>query len=1067
MKRRTILAITLAVAVIFAVGAVSSYYYGRSRFVPVAVALLRSVTGLDVNFRDIRFKLGVHPKIQFDDGELLSRNGKLLSFRRLTVFYRYRNLLRSGGLPLVAIVVDGPRVKLPAASDTAVAPHGEASLPSAGSQPTSPQAPHVQGDTGTSGNRRTLPEKGTRAAPTSPGVTQVPTPAPSKPYATQFAELEKQAVETLGRVLATLGKITREFDANDAVALSTDGRTLVRNANLELVHEISTSASWRMKFDSMVPVGAASGVFISGQGKVNPAGSTSHTWAEGDLRFSYDAPTQFAATGGTATTHPTGSLTLVFTDDGQAAATLSLHLAQTVFSSSMLKQPTAPADYFLTAAVVLSHDSLRVDQASLRTNSGPLLQGEGALTGITTLTPQLTFKVGGLELNLAHARLWLAQLKNPPPAAEQLAAYVKSGRLTMEQARLSTQIGDGQKLTADDLIDDLHVVANLSQLGMSFPPAMNLPALTGAQARLALEGSQLTVSDVQARLGNSSVSAGTIVADITSLSGQAEFVAQLKASLSLRELYETALGSNDPRVRNVRQYLKSVDGSASLEAKVKGAAGPGAKFAVSSYAVELRPQRVSLWVRPLPHSLKLLEGTVALVPGLLTVKGLEVADGSSSASLDGSANLAGRRPRLRRLVVDLHQVEMKPWFDVAVKRKEATATGLVDGRISILGTPGVDRDFSMHGELYSSPVWVKLGILRSPVDAQTIVLKLHGRSADMIVEQAEFEGEKAGVEIKIPDVMRPVFQFGITVARLDLHALNFVHFPGHPKPPPKRFSPDTRLFGHVKLDHVQIDRLAFSNVTLDFDRRGNNWTISNISGEAYGGHGLLNVKGRSEDEILDVTGNVQGVDVAWFLTAVRPEAKPALSGRLNATADFRADTNDDFAQTLTGKGAFRVNDGTAYRLRVLARVLSMISVSGLLRGRLPDPFVDGIPFRVLRANLTAKDGVLHTKNLILDGPVLRMSAVGYVDLPSNTLNMTVGVMPFNMIDNVLSYVPFVGSELVGQDSLLAIYVSASGSASDPLVLPAPITSVTKILKKILTLPANIVNSELKPNAPDN
>ncbi len=1020
------------------------------------------MTGLDINFHAIRFRFLVHPAIQIDDGELISHGHRLVTFKRLTVFYHYRSLLHNRGLPLAAIVVEAPRIRLPTTPATPAALVGSSSPVMPGSSAAAAQLPApLRGPAARVGAAG-------QAAPASSGARPMAA-ARLEPYATQFITLEKQASEHLGQILKTLGNVTLDLGVEDAVVLAADGKPLVTDFSLRISRPSPASGVWQTKF-RLVPVTTiASGALITGDGELSPAERADHTWAQGRLRFLRESAMQVAFNGTAVQARPKGNLMLVLSDDGRAAGTISLKLAQAVITSPILKRPTDAADYSFNSSIIFTGDSLRVEQASLKKGSDPLLHGEGALTELATAAPRLTLKVSGLTLNLAQTKLWLGQLKAVPRAAETLAANVQSGRLTLEQAELSTQIGGERLPKKDELARNLHLAANISQAAASLPPSLGLPALTGVQARLLLEKSRLSVSQMQARLGNSVLTAGSVSADLIPSAGQARFIARLNASLALGELYKPALGLAGDRARMIRRYLKAIDGIATLDAKAEGRIGQASKFTLGTYQVELRPRQVSLLMRSPARSVKLLDGTASLVPGLLTVARLHLADGQSNAFLDGSAKIDGRDSRLRRLVVDLQPVEIKNWLGLAVKPKEAIATGLVEGRVSVLGTPGIDPDFSAHGQLSASPASIKLGILRSPIEAQTVVIKLDGRGGEMSVDHAEFEGEKANIKITVPDLMRPVVQIGIHVARLDLRSLKFVHFPGQPKPPPKRFSPETRISGHVKIDRAQVDRLTFSGVTLDFDRRGNNWTVSNIGGGAYGGHALINLTGRSEDEILDVTTQLKAIDVAWFLTAADPSSKPVLSGRLSAEAEFRADTNtnNDLKQTLSGKGSFRVNDGTAYRLKLLARVLSVMSVSGLLRGRLPDPFVEGIPFRVLKANLTCKDGVLHTNDLILDGPVMRLSAVGYVDLPSDALNLTVGVMPFNMVDNVLSLLPVLGNGLASQDSLLAIYVTASGSVSDPSVLPAPITSVTKILKKILSLPVNIINSELKPSSPDN
>jgi len=1005
MRRWLVIISALALAAALTAGAWAFYFYGRNRFTPLAVAVLRSVTGLDVNFRAIRFRFLIHPAIRIEDGELSSHGRRLVSFKRLTVYYHYRSLLRNRGLPLTAVVLEAPRVELAA----------------------------------------------TPAPPANP-----------EPYATQFVNYQKQASDQIRRALNTLGAITLALDIEDASVVDANGAPMVREASLELSRKDGASGIWQANFRLTPAASAVAGALISGRVELVPADRAGDTWAQGKISLVGASAVNLKRDALAIQARPSAQATVMLGGDGRAAGTISLELEHAVITSALLKRPTEAANYSFGSSVVFTGEALRVEQAALKKDSTLILNGEAAMTELASAAPQLTLKVGGLSVNLAQAKPYLAQFKTVPAAIVDYAGNVQSGRLTLEQADLSIKLGAGG-IKKEELIRNLHLAANLTQGAVLLARPLGLPALSDVKARLALENNHLTVSELKARLGNSAFTDGSLSAELNFAATQARFIAHLKGNLALGELYRPALGFAAGRARALQRYVKTLDGASQVDVRAEGRIGQGSRLVLGTYKVEMSPRPVLVVLRSPVRSVKFVDGTVTLVPGLLTVKHLHLADDRSHVFLDGSAKIERGEPSLRRLLVELRPLELKDWLSLAVQPKEATATGRVEGQVSLLGTPVIDPDFSAHGRLSAAPATVKLGILRSPINAKSIVLNVNGRGAKMVVDEAEFEGEKASLKIDAPDITRPVIRLGIDVARLDLHALKFVHFPGEPKPRPKHLSPDTRISGHVKIDRAQVDRLAFSQVTLDFDRRGDNWTVSNIRGAGYGGNALLNLVGRSQDDIIDATAKVKKIDVAWLLTALEPNTKPVLSGRLNADATFRVDT-ENFKRTLKGSGSFRVSNGTAYRLKLLAQVLSLMSVSGLLHGRLPDPFVEGIPFRVLKADLTSKDGVLHTKDLVLDGPVLRLSTVGYLDLPTDTLNLTVGVMPFNIVDNVLSLVPLVGRGLASQESILAIYVTATGKASDPLVLPAPLTSVTEIIRKILSLPANIINSELKSSS---
>ena len=144
----------------------------------------------------------------------------------------------------------------------------------------------------------------------------------------------------------------------------------------------------------------------------------------------------------------------------------------------------------------------------------------------------------------------------------------------------------------------------------------------------------------------------------------------------------------------------------------------------------------------------------------------------------------------------------------------------------------------------------------------------------------------------------------------------------------------------------------------------------------------------------------------------------------------------------------------------LSRLLELIDLRSWITAQVPDPRVSGLQFRTLTADFKGSDGIFYTDDLLLDGPVIDIVASGNVNLDQSTLDMKIGMIPFNTVNWLLSSIPIVGKNVAGgTKSIIAAYFNVRGPISDPSVTAAPITSVAELLKKTLGLPINLIRPD--------
>jgi uncharacterized protein YhdP len=193
-----------------------------------------------------------------------------------------------------------------------------------------------------------------------------------------------------------------------------------------------------------------------------------------------------------------------------------------------------------------------------------------------------------------------------------------------------------------------------------------------------------------------------------------------------------------------------------------------------------------------------------------------------------------------------------------------------------------------------------------------------------------------------------------------------------------------------------------------------------------------------------------------FMLGGKNKESPLL-GHLFAGIDLWANTDTNFFETLAGDISITVRDGTLNKFTLLSRLLALIDVKNWLSAQIPDPRINGVPFKTLITDFKGADGLFYTDNFALQGPVMDITASGSLQFGESALDMEVGMAPFDTVDWVLNKIPLIGERVgAGTGKLVAAYFQVSGPVGDPSIVPKPITSVAEFVKKFLGMPINII-----------
>jgi hypothetical protein len=176
--------------------------------------------------------------------------------------------------------------------------------------------------------------------------------------------------------------------------------------------------------------------------------------------------------------------------------------------------------------------------------------------------------------------------------------------------------------------------------------------------------------------------------------------------------------------------------------------------------------------------------------------------------------------------------------------------------------------------------------------------------------------------------------------------------------------------------------------------------------------GLLDVYEQSLGIYLTPTAVDQNLAPAL---ACFTEQKEMATGTFNLSGEFLSKGNlETFGQSLGGQVAFSAKEGRIYRLGLLAKILSILNVTEIYRGEVPDLTGQGFAYRSMTVNAEFKGDKLMINECSIDGVSMGIACEGHIDLLKKEMDLTVLVAPFKTLDRIVDIIPLVGHVLGGK-----------------------------------------------------
>lgn len=280
-------------------------------------------------------------------------------------------------------------------------------------------------------------------------------------------------------------------------------------------------------------------------------------------------------------------------------------------------------------------------------------------------------------------------------------------------------------------------------------------------------------------------------------------------------------------------------------------------------------------------------------------------------------------------------------------------------------------------------------------------------------------------------------------------------------------------YRHLKFGGLTA-RIIMQDGVLDIDRIAGDSTDGQVAGrvvvqlpanEPAETEVSLRATGLAMEDLLQLTGtSVHGI-----------------SGqvRLNGTIRAHGRNPHGVYPSLNGKFEVLLENGNVQKSKEHAiwKILSILNLPAVLQGKV-DLEKEGVPYNRLSATVTIQNGSFQTENMVIDSPILKITAAGNYDLPTDQLDGIVAVSPFGSYSTFLKTIPLFGRIFAGdRNGMTTAIFSMKGSVEDPEVTYLPMKSFTSglsglaqlavdVLKNTLTLPRDLITSDdEKPAVP--
>jgi uncharacterized protein YhdP len=605
------------------------------------------------------------------------------------------------------------------------------------------------------------------------------------------------------------------------------------------------------------------------------------------------------------------------------------------------------------------------------------------------------------------------------------------------------------------------------------------------EGRVELSNKDLQWSETKVEFGNSSLMTNGFWKH-----GEKDHPLEIKAKgrmdlKNLFALFQTPLFSEE--VRSKTNSFEALSGTSQIS--FKGKTLPGTS--PFSYEGEFIPKEALLLQKGNPIPLVLKDGSLSFSNLGIGFSKAKIQTGSSSLTLDGfvregNVNLSTRGSidlkqlfslmksslfpdSIRSQVEGIH--EIAGGAEVRLKwlgKMETWISALKEGEIRLKGINLQHREIPVplshiEGSFWVTPEQIRFDELKGRVgDSPLTVSGTLSRGSP----SSSISSQKVGKGSGLTESGRRL-SFQISSPQLDLDQL----FPTREGPSHVSFEKIGDWLSNWSIDgKVQIDKGKYRSLHVQ-DLKGEMKTVDGTllihpfqfksDGGDFWGEGWIRPTEKGiRFEINPRLSNMEAKAFIRTLFQKGEEERVMITGRVHVDKVELRGEGEDFQkikESLNGNSRFEIENGVIERFNILSKIFSILNVSQLFKGRLPDLKTKGLPYHSMMATIHVKEGIAATNDFLVDSDAMRITLLGKIDLGKNLIDARIGVHPLVTIDTILSSVPIVGYILTGKDKgFISYFYEVKGNLDDPKIEAIPLKSITEpswgVIKRLLETP---------------
>ncbi len=273
-------------------------------------------------------------------------------------------------------------------------------------------------------------------------------------------------------------------------------------------------------------------------------------------------------------------------------------------------------------------------------------------------------------------------------------------------------------------------------------------------------------------------------------------------------------------------------------------------------------------------------------------------------------------------------------------------------------------------------------------------------------------------------------------------------------------------YKHLKFGALSA-RMTIQDGVLDLDRMSGQSTNGEIAGR------IVVQLPRGEPAEAEISLRATGLLVEDMYRLAGSKSG-GITGEARITGTVRGHGRNPHGiyPTLNGRADLLLENGRIFKSeeRAIWKIISILNLPAVLQGKV-DLEKEGLPYNKITATVTMRNGLFETENLIIDSPIVKITAAGNYDLPTDQVDMVWAVSPFGSYSQFLKTIPLFGRLFAGERKGFATAMfSVKGSIQDPEVTYMPMKSfatgltglaqlAVDVLKNTVMLPIDLVTPD--------